>query len=163
MAQGIVYTLGIIIAILLLLIFLRSILLRRQRLAIATLPHPPHTPPLHPVPTPPRDLGIDVVRPEPAVINPHLVRAHRQPHYEQLPLYEAPPPKYDMVPKDVDLERGVGGAHGGDFGESSTSASAPPEYTPAGAPGVAPANTPAAAQRGLFRVDVRRAWSGFGR
>ncbi|KAI5844416.1 hypothetical protein DFP73DRAFT_52979 [Morchella snyderi] len=171
MAQGIVYTLGIIIAILLLLMFLRSVLLRRQRLAIATLSCPPQHPPPPSVP----DVGMDVIRPEPAVTNPHI-RTYRCPHDEQLPLYEAPPPGYDMVPKYVDLERGGGGgARGGsgDFGESSSAASAssavpPPGYALEGgsAPGAAPVNLPAAAAPGtrtLFMVDVRRAWRGFGR
>lgn len=74
---------------------------------------------------------------------------------EQLPLYEAPPPGYDVVPKEgdatVDLERG---------GPSSVPVEAPPGYVGEGSRAVARTET---GERGLFRVDVRRAWSGFGR
>lgn len=97
---------------------------------------------------------------------------------DQLPRYEAPPPGYDVIVKDLERRDA---REGEEQGESSSAG--PPRYstpgrggdeavvvvvneTTPGSPGLArpsPVTSRTAGREGLFRVDVRRAWAGFGR
>lgn len=133
-----------------------------------------------------REKLTEECRPEPAVTNlsplPGITRTRTQgsDSRDQLPRYEAPPPEYDVIIKD--LERGDASQLREDEERGEPSRVGPPEYNipdrrgdgtvvavnqvPAEASESVPVNLAGSGtpnREGSFRIDVRRAWSGLGR